>query len=83
MSTGTLCRGFSVACGGRYKLKPISQFVVVALWVNLSSLPPKDAIVAFVWTDIVGSPVEEVVSGGFEGLGSILEVCRMTFLVSG
>ena len=25
-----------------------------ALWESLRSLPPKDAIVAFVWTDIVG-----------------------------
>lgn len=53
MSRGTLCRGFSVACGGRYKLKPISQLVVEALWVNLSSFPPKLAIVAFVVTDMI------------------------------
>ena len=34
-------------------MKPISQLVVVAAWLSLRSLPPKEAIVAFVVTDIV------------------------------
>ena len=33
-----------------------------ALWESLRSLPPKDAIVAFVWTDIVG--LDEGARGG-------------------
>ena len=35
-------------------MKAISQEVVLALCVSFSSLPPKEAIVAFVWTDILG-----------------------------
>ena len=34
-------------------MKAISPLVVEALWESLRSLPPKEAIVAFVWTDIV------------------------------
>ena len=59
ISKGTLCKGFRVAWGGRKRLKPISQDVVEALWVNLRSLPPKEAIVAFVWTDMFGEEVGE------------------------
>ena len=35
-------------------MNAISQFVVEALWVSFRSFPPKEAMVAFVWTDIVG-----------------------------
>jgi len=34
-------------------LNPISQLVVEALWVSFSSLPPKEAMVALVVTDII------------------------------
>jgi hypothetical protein len=41
-------------------LKAMSQPVVCALWLSLSSLPPKEAIVAFVVTeDIVGFRAQE------------------------
>ena len=46
--TGTLCNGLRVLAGGRYTLRAISHDVVDALWVSLSSFPPKDAIVALV-----------------------------------
>lgn len=49
------------ACGGRKRLKPISQLVVVAAWLSLRSLPPKEAIVAFVVTDIVCEDLRVVV----------------------
>ena len=52
MRSGTLCKVFVVDCGGRYKLKAISQLVVEALWASLRSLPPKEAIVALVVTGI-------------------------------
>lgn len=61
------------ACGGRKRLKPISQLVVVAAWLSLRSLPPKEAIVAFVVTDIVcvriwGWLLIEDVAGGRGGI---------------
>lgn len=55
ISNGTLLRVLMSVCGGRKRLKAISQLVVEALWVHLRSLPPKDAMVAFVVTVIVQS----------------------------
>ena len=72
MSSGTL---FFEACGGRYKLKAILQPVVLALWASLSSLPPNEAIVAVVSTDMV---VNLDVNGNLKVV--LLEV-RATFLV--
>ena len=43
------------ACGGRKRLSFISQFVVEALWVSLRSLPPKEAMVALVWRDMMST----------------------------
>ena len=34
-------------------MKPISHLVEVAAWVSFRSLPPKEAMVAFVVTDMV------------------------------
>jgi hypothetical protein len=45
--------GLLYACGGRYRLKDISQLVDLAAWQSFRSLPPKEAIEAFVVTDIV------------------------------
>lgn len=53
MSTGALCSGFVVTCGGRYKLKFISVPVTFDWWASFNSLPPKEAILAFVVTDMV------------------------------
>lgn len=39
--------------GGRYKFNAMSQERVEEEWVSLSSLPPKEAIVAVVLNDIV------------------------------
>lgn len=50
MRTGTFCVW---ACGGKKRLNFISHFVVVAAWLSFRSLPPKEAMVAFVVTDIL------------------------------
>jgi len=52
MSTGALCWSFRTACGGKYRLKFISVPVTLDWWDNLRSLPPKEAMVAFVVTDM-------------------------------
>lgn len=52
ISTGTFFFWFDSACGGRYRLKAISQLVVVALCVSFKSLPPNEAMLALVVTDI-------------------------------
>ena len=46
-STGNL-RSKDCACGGRYKLTAISQFVLVAVCFSFINFPPKLAIVATV-----------------------------------
>ena len=55
MSSGTLCRGLVVSCGGRKRLKAISQLVEEALWAHFRSLPPKEAMVALVVTAMIPS----------------------------
>ena len=53
-------------------MKAISQLVEEALWESLRSLPPKDAIVAFVCTDIVvvdedrASRIERLFKGRYD-----------------
>lgn len=48
MRRGILVCGRVNACGGRYRLKAIVHLVDMAWWLNLRSLPPNDAISAFV-----------------------------------
>ena len=52
MSTGSFLV-LLVAWGGRKRFRAISQPVVDASWVSLRSLPPKEAIVAVVLSDMV------------------------------
>lgn len=52
------------ACGGRKRLKFISHLVEVAAWLSLRSLPPKEAIVALVVTDILSLSIVCGLSGG-------------------
>jgi len=49
--------------GGRYRLSFISQPRVVALWVSFRSLPPKEAMVAVVWKDMMRVMREELRMG--------------------
>lgn len=53
INTGALCNAFVVTCGGRYRLKFISVPVTFDWCASFSSLPPKEAIVAFVVIDMI------------------------------
>lgn len=59
-------------------MKPISQLVVEASWVSFRSLPPKEAMVALVVTDMIrimqrlGKPISDV--DLFSSMGMTLSV---------
>ena len=67
-------RGLVIACGGKKRLKAISHLVLEALWASLRSLPPKDAMVALVWRDMMKNYSTCEAHGRREGEVAFLEV---------